>query len=128
MNRSDSFGMRLRSGSLSNFGNQMNKHKNNGRFNSNQNGFDETTQDDGSLSDTRTRAFSSSVHDLSFGRNNPNNNNQWQHAQQQLAAPFGYMPNQNHVNNPIFVLFLCYHFVAFTLRSGNGFFFFFILD
>lgn len=110
-NRSDSFGMRLRSGSLSNFANQMNKHNNNGRFNSNQNDFDETTQDEGSLSDTRSRAFSSSVHDLSFGRNNPNN--QWQHAQQQFAAPFGYMPNHYHVNNQIFVLF----YVIFFLLS-----------
>lgn len=105
-NRSDSFGMRLRSGSLSNFANQMNKPSNNGRFNSNPNDFDETTQDEGSLSDTRSRAFSSSVHDLNFGRNNPNN--QWPHAQQQFSAPFGYMPNQYHVNNPSFVHFMFY--------------------
>lgn len=113
-NRSDSFGMRLRSGSLSNFANQMNKHSNSGRFNSNQNDFDETTQDENSLSDTRSRAFSSSVHDLNFGRNNPNN--EWQHAEQQFAAPFGYMHNHYHVNNLIFVLFN-----AFTLRSEIDF-------
>lgn len=90
--------MRLRSGSLSNFSNQNNKQSNNGRFIQNSNDFDETTtQDDGSMSDTRSRAFSSSVHDLSFGRNNPNN--QW--PQQPFAGPFGYMPNQYHVNNQV---------------------------
>lgn len=91
--------MRLRSGSLSNFTNKFNNNNNNGRFDQNPNDFDETIQDDGSISDSRSRAFSSSVHDLSFGRNNMNN--QWPHAQQPFAAPFGYMPNPYHVNNQV---------------------------
>lgn len=107
-NRSNSFGARLRSGSLSNFASTF--KNGNARFIQNINDFDDTTtQDDGgTLSDSRSRAFSSSVQDLNGGRNNPN----WQMPPQQFGPPFGFMPNQPfqyHVIKMQSKLTLCFH-------------------
>ncbi|XP_055299571.1 E3 ubiquitin-protein ligase lubel isoform X2 [Sitodiplosis mosellana] len=99
-NRSNSFGPRIRSGSFSNFP----RHFKNGnaQINQNFNDFDDiTTQDEGTLSDSQSRAFSSSVQDLNNGRTNAN----WQMPPQQFGPPpqfMGYAPNQpfpyhNHI-------------------------------
>lgn len=84
--RSNSFGARLRSGSLSNFSNTF--KNGNARNNQHFNDFDDvTTQDDGTLSDYRAR----SVHDL---HHNSRTNDNWQMPSQQFGPPFGFVPNQ----------------------------------
>lgn len=117
-NRSNSFGARLRSGSLSNVANQF--KNGNSHFNQNFNDFDDTTQDEGTLSDSRSRGVSSSVHDLTLNRNM---NNPWQ-MPQQFPHPFGYMPNQPlqyHVTK-MFIVYVELHKLTLSDRNFKCYF------
>lgn len=108
-NRSKSFDVRFRSGSLTNFPKHFNNVTNNNRFNQTSNEFEEPTQNADISNDTEPRTLCSSAHDLSFAnRYNPN----WQLNQQQFVHPFGY-PLQYHVN-----LFSFYYFnISFIIYS-----------